>query len=794
MDLVTNRFKRRGTGANAIRGRAWVLGWLAVISLSGAALSGCGLKSWWGEETPKGAVVEKLRAEDECPGVRVILGEEDAASEKALRCWSDRVLDLWNSVEGQLPDALTDGEIAVLLNKKIFKLSSDPEHDLAQIRAAKSLLGISGPITRQRTVQWASWLGAERASIRRLYQIFHFGRAPARYADLEEVARVLEGFAAQLSWRMSSDQLAANIGTLYPIEDPDIRRALVPLVRNVSSLLAMVCPQAGPSALLDLWDVKKTGECATALARALKPGAAWIEFTLNPVRTKPDRALIENSLDQLGKRVATWFAQPGLVPFPVDRAVELSTSLGAPPPPDFKDSLRWVTRIQRDSSAESLSPKVFSDAFNVFKTFQLKVIDGISAFLDPALVVPGCEQEGEEWTQCVLARPELARRVYPSIDLAFKVRNIGYGERAVPFTGHRFVITMFYDAVAEVIIRHFAKPGEKLIYTDLRPGPDGVTELLGFTLQFFDNATRFVDNVRLKLRGEPIVERPPLLSLNRVDLKGLARLVTLSSDLLVLRTPEERTVWNKLLSNLLNRAPRSAMYLDQLSITAVLSTVDLLSGFRDYYLSRIPKAYQARDPKTGEEFVDRAGLMTALPDLLFEVFPRTYEACERYGFKRSCALAFDSVLPEGSLGKRWIAAGDLDVLSLIALGFEGVVDTCDQDGVRGLTAELFDGNDELDCGFVRIKDGVSRLFDSKLITTGSRDRDKLIEFYMDAINSSLLSRGAIKVGLITGRFRGGVTNLPDAFRRKAADEGSILALLGDILNPAGSQNLSTAEP
>ncbi|CAK9250358.1 unnamed protein product [Sphagnum jensenii] len=72
------------------------------------------------------------------------------------------------------------------------------------------------------------------------------------------------------------------------------------------------------------------------------------------------------------------------------------------------------------------------------------------------------------------------------------------------------------------------------------------------------------------------------------------------------------------------------------------------------------------------------------------------------------------------------------------MGLEGVFDNCGK-GDGTLSLSIGNGDDQLDCGFTRLKDGVERLIDAKIIKTSTLTSLE-VTTVLGSVNSIFLTR------------------------------------------------------
>ncbi|MCM2322746.1 MAG: hypothetical protein NDJ90_05755, partial [Oligoflexia bacterium] len=209
-----------------------------------------------------------------------------------------------------------------------------------------------------------------------------------------------------------------------------------------------------------------------------------------------------------------------------------------------------------------------------------------------------------------------------------------------------------------------------------------------------------------------------------------------------------------------------------------------------------------KQPDTQQFVVDRDSVVKNLDKMMAAAFPRTFESCSTFlqdcdwrgqnckpssvSFERSCGIAMDEILSGPMPGTNNLSTGDLDVLTILALAMEATIDTCnvqDEDDQRdSLHWSLVDGGDELDCGFVKAKDVVNRLMESKILQVKGVDSG-VIKLMLDFTSATFITRPMGKVAMIRGQLS--VTDLlwnelTFWAYRKGATVGSLYALISDI--------------
>ncbi|MCM2279683.1 MAG: hypothetical protein NDJ89_16535, partial [Oligoflexia bacterium] len=554
--------------------------------------------------------------------------------------------------------------------------------------------------------------------------------------------------------------------------------------------------------------------------------------------------------------IQKWFGDPSLSTLKLDRLVRISQRLGASPPPKTLEALSIIRRFKssQGTPGRSTEQELYPDEaipfifMEIIYPAQLGIIENLPHFV--AAVKEGrCANPGaKEWTDCALTEFPW-RQPLTSIDKVLRIKNLRHGQAAAPLNGRRLSKIMFFDAIASRAVDAFDKfcdnrvakaaPGDCRIpdhYITLNISSDQneydeFLELLSAAGDVADTVGRFYDNIARKLRGLPLLkEDSGTLDPYRNgtwDRRGFARLIAMTSDILVQRPIAERNAAEMLLANLTNIFPANIVFLDQLSVTAIINLIDELPEYREAYLQFADARPDAegkfinahslvvtQEPGTDRTYVDRASVIANLDKMMSVTFPRTYESCRTFlqrcdwrggnceispgSFERSCGIALDEVLSAAIPGTGNISAGDLDLLTILAASMEAVIDSCNVSDGKGrpeeLSWSLMDGNDELDCGFIKAKDVVKRLVESKILQVKGVGKP-VLNLMLDFTSSTFLTRPMGKVAMIRGTLDGLLLNeLTFWAYRKGATVGSLFALVSDIADPARAKELDRWEP
>lgn len=636
--------------------------------------------------------------------------------------------------------------------------------------------------------------------------------AAVEYSELEKAMSLVDQILRTLNWELKTSELVDSLVGLLQWDDPDFLRSTLPGARVIRNALSVLCPDMGDTSL---WNSTDIARCGVSWIQSLSGAREYVEYLINPLERVPRSldalrgALLEGQavLQEHLKRL------PGEVGIRPLLWIGFAESLKAHPPDNFLQALQIVKVIDPHSSATLIRSGLFQKAVRLWAVYQRSLF-GNHSFFFQAMRSPypasrcfnlGLDQEEKDWRKCELWVTERMREASPSLRLAMKVQTVNFGWDAVPFTGKRFQEILFFHALSGLVIETFDQDQDGLISTrphgDTSQEPDEVQELLTVSLQAVDTIERFIDHVRIKLRGEEIVESDPLIGFGKLDFKALARLITVAgSDVLVQRTPKERDRLKELADNLLRVNPGSSVFLDQIALTAILSFITTLGDYSKAYIRSMvelhgpyvnghwpahPQYPQPIALKRGEEHeVHRETLLKMLPQLFEIYFPRTFESCSSWpagGWQRTCGVAFDEVLPDPKPGSDRIAEEDLKLLTLVAAGLEKTLDACSKDGLPRLRAEVLDGNDELDCAYTIISNIAKRLLDTGLlddVDTG----DRFLGNLFNILDTFLFLRMPGKVAMVRGTTQVFYLNWLMPWHAEAT-LGSLYALMSDILDP-----------
>ena len=765
-----------------------------VALVSQLSLTACApfeqLGKWWGEAPEKPGVIQLPSTSAECADpLRIVEGDE-SESERTFECWVEQIDPLWSQVDGREKSSLTDQEIAILVRKGALSSSGDPEELLRKLYAAKKILGLGSPLTREGVNRWVSLLRAHRARIRTIYGTITSSTSTLDYAALRDASRISSEILEQMAWSMDSEQLVLTIRELITISNRDVRNALIPAARAGINLLNAVCPTFESK---DVWAAPAIGACLVRAIDHFEMGAAWFNFAFDPEPSysPEDIRSIRIALELLNQQFDGWFHQKQLSPIRTGLWIDLSRALGVDPPEDILSALELIQRFHKPSNHKEVDPTAFSGLFSLLRRAQMNVLDGLPHFARAFDEGRCLNTNARDWRECVPLGIEELRERSKVIDLAARLANPRYGTAADPFNGSRFARVMLYYTLSGRIIEAFDEDGngkkDGLISAGAYRKENEVARLISIGLKGYETVRGFIDNIGRRWKSRPVEQ----ISSERIlDLTGLAELITMSHDVLVQRTPEDRNAIEQIVANLLNAFPNSAMFLDQASVAAVIVLADTLTSFRSHYLEVLPQRVVS-DAGADRNTVSRATLAAALPGILERNFPRTFKSCSDFGFEASCGIAFDGIIPSASKDDQNVYVNDLDILTIAAAAMEGLLDTCDANSNEFLSWSSLNGNDELDCAYVRVKDILKRLIDADVIHASARDR-VLAKMVLEGINSTFVTRTIGKVAMVRGTKRNLLLHWPLFWIYDDASIGSMFGLVSDVMDSSKAKRARKA--
>ncbi len=678
----------------------------------------------------------------------------------------------------------------------LVRLGAIGEKDLSILRNARDFLDLNGTHLGPKLTQRLEFVTRRWARIAEAYRYIKVEKLkPLRFQSLANIMELAGELLTQVRWMYKSSEVLEKLDKVVVIKDDDLKRLLPPMLDLGLNLFAQLCPTF---TTIEYWNAKEVGECFMTLPGQLKGGEDWFNLVMNPIKRPPTDAevvRIRKAMAALDREFKTWVGDKRRFPIHTRKVVAMASALGAEPPKDFIQSLAVVETFGGDSTRELLYPSALAHSFSSFRRYEERVLDGLPSFVR-AWKDRSCKNAvTEDWGDCV-------PRGYPgnvkNIQLALQLRNPNYGQDVVPLNGSRYTEIMLFYTIAEEMMLAFDKDKDGIIKATAQDKTNEVVKLMNVSVGAYDTLLRFADNVKNKLNGKPIEVSSAPISFSAFNQKGLSKLVTLfATDILVTRPEDESknlfVQFGKLLEGWTNILPESALFMDQKGIAAGVAVVSSLTDFRKAWIKIIdPKLHRAlvdgTDSSAGAVKLSRKAVVQSIPSYLHAHFPRTYASCHAFGYEKSCGGILPEVLAKGEGGR--VTQGDLDAITLFALGVEGLFDSCDYNKDTLLAFDLLKGQDELSCGLKKSLDVVNRLITAKILSV---DSESLIQIALGVAKLHKLTEIFGKVALIEGKSSWMLLNpikapfllIQSAFskRHARASIGSFYGLATDIAAP-----------
>ncbi len=771
--------------------------------LGAVMLSGCRipvLSSFWGEPPIAQGILDlgQRSAGPACESpLEILTAEDDSRSSRILGCWQKISADIFEQVRGEHPGKITASEIRYLISRRVVAFSGIIEQDQRRTEAVIGLAGfVDATLTEEGLRRWFDWIAEKRVQLRRSYAIWRRSpeESPRRFEDFHAVAMLAASALRQSSFRFSPAEMArAWEGAVNP-DDADWRRALAPVSRTLFEVASTLCPN------LSQWDAEVIAGCLERSLNGLSAAPNYIEWVLNPVpaagessRFSSERAeLLASELQEVSTRFQDWFGQPGLGTVSTQHWIEMMNALGATLPADIADRLGWIEKLKGRSTSKEIHPSAIARFFKVAGRAQVRIWRALPVFQRalhegrcrsvPGMPVP------TSWKECAYSGDPLPSAAHPGIRWALQIRNMRWGMDAVPLTGRRLSQMAYFSELAEEVLQAFDADRDGIIQASTIEREDEILDLVASVLQAMESWEQLIVNLENKWNGHRMLEAGPVLPMTGLSLHGLARLLALSSDVLVVRdTPEERNYLKEIFGILWNVFPRSSLFMDSKSLASVFVMALSLGDFSEAYAREFDGFQEllVADPRGGgtpvrARFVSVEQLRESLPQILGRHFPRTAASCHHWGWTESCGKAFLKIIPQSDEHPGFVKLADLDLITILGASIEGLFDSCDADGngrlEAGVLGGLLSGDDELDCAVTRAKVATIRLMDSQVLRIEGFWQRTGTQLALHATNAIFLGRHYGKLSIIRGR----PVLVPLWGMWRSASLGSMISLLGNL--------------
>jgi hypothetical protein len=775
----------------------------AALLFAPVMLSGCRvpvLSAFWGEPPIAQGILD-LAQQGSGPAcespLEILTAEDDSRSHRILRCWTKISEKIFEQVKGEHPGRITASEIRYLISRRVIAFSGIIEQDQRRTEAVLGLAGFEeATLAEEDLRRWFDWIAENRFQLRRSYALWRRSpeEAPRRFEDFHSLAMLVASALRQSSFHFSPTEMArAWEGAANP-DDPDWRRALGPVSRTLFEVASTLCPN------LSQWDADVIAGCLERSVNGLSAAPNYIEWVLNPIpatgegsRFDAERAeLLAAELEEVSERFQDWFTQPGLGTVSTRHWIEMMNALGATLPADIADRLGWIEKLKGRSTSKEIHPSAIARFFKVAGRAQVRIWRALPVYQralqeSRCRSVPGMAAP-TSWRDCAYSGDPIPSAAHPGIRWALQIRNMRWGMEAAPLTGRRLSQMAYFAELAEEVLQAFDADHDGIIQASTLEREDEILDLVASVLQAMESWEQLIVNLENKWNGHRMLEAGPVLPMTGLSLHGLARLLAMSSDVLVVRdTPEERNALKEIFGILWNVFPRSSLFMDSKSLASVFVMALSLGDFSEAY-AREFDAFQellVSDPRGGAapvraRFVSVGQLRESLPQILGKHFPRMAASCHRWGWEQSCGKAFLKIIPQSEEHPGFVKLADLDLITILGASLEGLFDSCDVDGngrlEAGVLGGLLSGDDELDCAVTRAKDATLRLMDSQVLRIEGFWQRTGTQLALQATNAIFVGRHFGKLSIIRGK----PVLVPLWGMWRAASLGSMVSLLGNL--------------
>jgi len=692
--------------------------------------------------------------------------------------------DLWAPLGLSLMENLnwTKAYKASDLKADIFAVTAPTAESRTRINAITRLLDLSEQPAKEVFENRLTWVRDHFSPVVAFISALS-NEGPIQYQTFAAALNSSAALLKELHWELDSNTLLNDLREIITFQSALFTQAPLESLAVGLSLAHFVCPDLTQP---QHWQPQMLGQCFNNITSELDGGSDWINFYLNPDRPileKSDVELLQASLNKTTPKLIKWFMNENLQPIQVDLWIKLATKMNALPPEGFKNSLKALTFVDSGTGPDSIAPSLMIKIAQILQAHHTAVLNGAYVF-GSRQKTSGCNNiDAKTWKDCKIDLTKELIEKNPDFARAGQIYNPNFGQNLIPFSGKEYSRILMYTAFADNIIRAFDFDQNGLLTANNKSGRDEVLELIEAGIPFIEKYNEFSGNLIASIRNKPLPEIGSSLQDAEFNMTELARLVTLSgSEILVRRTPKRSFIFFSILENILHTFPRTAVHLDSEAIGSILYLLENLPEYRKAMLE------QARltDPNavitykgTEDHYFRRDAVINELPSYLEQFFPRTYDSCKEFAYGASCKIVFEEILPTSEREDQMIPDSDFDVLIIMATLIESLVDRCDKNLDSKLSYNLIDGNDELDCGFTRMGDAVSRLMGAGIIESEDTERYSRI---ISTLDSVFILRAFGKVPMIFGRRNATPINVIFRPHKRKASIGSILGLVADIID------------
>jgi len=733
MDLVSARILRNS-----------ILGVLVALSVNGCSFA----NRFWGEAPParKTVVLEG----DSLPPFETVFDDDSAKADQALQLWKNNIIDSFNQIEGSHKNFLTMNEALLLVREGFVKLSDDRELSVARARAVLTLLGFKNGISLDDVKSLFGWLEKNREQSKTFYRKFIAPNPDNTAWTSKDLAQLMQFFGSLVELggddSLDAKRMASLIVPWIPDTYPHAKASVESGLRLGISFFASFC---GDRVEADAWNGRKIGQCIHSAVDHFLPVSPVLDFIFGNLNPFTSGAALKDANDQLVDRVQSWLEGHHHPRFPTERVADFASSLSIPPPYNFFQLTGWIPKLNADSTAKELSPTFFVDLTKALQQW-IGTFQSVTAHETCSL---------ESWKYCEFKgqyRPadQLYSDEYATL---IRIKDMGFIDRIA-----------LYDSLASFLIQKLDTDGDGILN-------DNIHDLIGVAIHLLDSNS-FAYNVVQRIQEHPVDLSSAQESMQSVKRQGLAELAAFASDLIPERGKDGRSFLKKLQAQIYSKEKTVTESMDQLGITAFLYVYDLINSLREDYLTHddLPVSHDG-----SLDHVKRRKIIEALPRILFDHFPRIYNACVAWGFERTCGVVYTEVLPSADEGRDDLETYEMDVITLSSILIESMMNRCDRDHNDRLSSSLIDGFDEKHC-MINVSEALAR----RLMNANIVEKDSKAEMLMNLVRRIPFARWIGKVALARGSMHGmGLRVVPPiSLISGPATIGSVLSLAAEFMD------------
>lgn len=730
--------------------------WFAAAALSG---SGCtAIQSFWGEKAPEKQVAV-LEAKP-LPGIELLLSDDEPTSLAAWKEWKTELQRLFDQVNGNTKGRLTTDEIITLARLGYLRLSDDTETTVSQIRSALWLMGYPQGIEKSSIDRMITWFETHRSGARRLYQLlqdYEPDQVPFGSSDLVEVLHLSASFLklggdASLTAQEFKDLILPWV----PLRLVHTRQALESGARLTISFFSSFCGNRVPT---DQWNGKKVGSCIESLIAHFKPSSPVFDYIVGNWSPLDNRTELSRAAKGFPIAIQSWLQNHQHPHFETIRVAQFAEALEIPAPYAFFKMTEWIPKLNKSSTEKSLDPHFFVDVGQV-------ITHWISNTLKITEKHPDCGARGPgAWKPCTF------QGTYETLDRIFNAEYAGLIQ-------HRDLALVdklsLYDSIGEFLIQKLAPEGSHFV------GGEDLKDLITVAIRVVDS-NAFAYNVMSRLKEKDFDPSTIEQSTQSMQREGLGELAALAADLIPIRDQGHRGLFKRLRAQVYDPTNEVRNHLDALGITAFMYSYDLGMALRKEYLERYGIKHRHEGHLT---LVERREIVKALPQFLYDFFPRIYNDCLAWGFERTCGVVFTEVLASPLPGRTDLETYEIDLISHTSILLESMFSRCDRNGDDQIGAPAwykYDGYREKTC-ILHVADALVKRLMRANILENNESTKTLLGLMSRAPVFSWAARNALTEGTIRG-VRATIKAIPPfSLFAGPASMGSTLSLVAEFMD------------